>query len=157
MIDQKDFWGPKLWKLMHTVSYFAPEQFNESEMRNYHYFYSFVITRCIMCIKCQMHYRRMIEKMQFNGFTKNELIDYVIELHNTVNRRLRKKQFTRNDVDNIYENTNIYLKEIYDLLLWYKGNVQYGSFSKYNFKILLLFINRVLPKVTIEKEKKEYL
>ena len=92
--------------------------------------------------------------MQFDGITKNDLINYVIELHNTVNRRLRKKQLTRNDVDIIYRNPNVYLREIYDLLVWYKGNVQYGSFSKYNFKLLLLNINKFLPKMEIKSEKK---
>lgn len=154
MIDQKDFWGPKLWKLMHTISYFAPEELSDLQIREYYYFYTFVVTRCIMCIKCQIHYRKMLQRIQFDGFTKNNLINYVIELHNTVNRRLRKKQLTRNDVDIIYGNPNVYLREIYELLVWYKGNVQYGSFSKYNFKLLLLNINKFLPKMKVESEKK---
>ena len=86
MIDQKDFWGPKLWKLIHTISYFSPDNLSKIDYTNYYYFYTFVIPRCIMCIKCQIHYRKMLERIQFDGFTKNQLIDYLIELHNNVNK-----------------------------------------------------------------------
>ena len=101
-----------------------------------------------MCIKCQIHYRKMIERLQFNGSTKNDIINYVIELHNTVNRRLRKKQLVRNDVDRIYSNKNVYLKDIYELVVWYKGNVQYGSFSKNNLKLLLVYMNKLMSSTT---------
>jgi hypothetical protein len=150
MIDQKEFWGPKLWRLMHTISYFAPDILTELNRREYYSFYTFVVPRCIMCIKCQFHYRKMIERLQFDGYTKNDLINYVMELHNTVNRRLRKTQLVRNDVDRIYSNKNVHLKEIYDLLVWYKGNVQYGSFSKNNFKVLLVYMNKLMPKMQID-------
>ena len=133
MKDQKDFWGPKLWKLIHTISYYAPTQLSDIQKKNYYYFYTFLIPRCIMCLKCQLHYRRMMEKFQFDGSTRDELIDYSIELHNRVNRRLRKQQLTRTDVDQIYRNKSVYIKEIYNLIIWYKGNVQYGSFTKNNF------------------------
>lgn len=155
MIDQKDYWGPKLWKLMHTISYFSPENFTEINRREYYYFYTFVIPRCIMCIKCQIHYRKMIERLQFDGNTKNDLINYIIELHNTVNRRLRKKQLVRNDVDRIYSDKNVYLREIYDLIVWYKGNVQYGSFTKNNFKLLLIYMSKLMPKMEINYKNKD--
>ena len=156
MIDQKDFWGPKLWKLIHTISYFSPDNFSKIDYTNYYYFYTFVIPRCIMCIKCQIHYRKMLERIQFDGFTKNQLIDYLIELHNNVNKRLKKKQLTRKDVDKIYSDKNIFLKDIYDLILWYKGNVQYGSFTKHNFKLLLMYMNKLMPKMEINYVQQEH-
>ena len=36
MIDQKDFWGPKLWKLMHTITYFAPEELTNLQRSKEH-------------------------------------------------------------------------------------------------------------------------
>lgn len=155
MKDQKDFWGPKLWKLIHTISYYAPTQLSDIQKKNYYYFYTFLIPRCIMCIKCQMHYRRMMEKFQFDGSTRDELINYSIELHNRVNRRLRKQQLTRNDVDQIYRNKSVYIKEIYNLIIWYKGNVQYGSFTKNNFQLLLIYLTKLLPYINITGEESE--
>lgn len=149
MKDQKDFWGPKLWRLIHTISYCSPEKFTEIQKKDYYLFLTFVIPRCIMCIKCQLHYRRVMEKMVFTGNTREELINYTIELHNRVNMRLRKPLLVRDDVDKIYSNKNVYMKEIYQLLLWYKGNTKYGSFSKYNFKILLLYLTKILPIIAI--------
>ena len=149
MKDQKDFWGPKLWKLIHTISYYAPAQLSEIQKKNYYYFYTFLVPRCIMCLKCQLHYRRMMEKFQFDGSTRDELINYSIELHNRVNRRLRKQQLTRNDVDQIYRNKSVYIKEIYNLIIWYKGNVQYGSFTKNNFQLLLIYLTKLLPYINI--------
>ena len=96
MKEQKDFWGPKLWKLLHTVSYYSPEIMNDNQKKDYYYFYTFLVPRCIMCMKCQIHYRKMMEKNIFTGNTKNELIDYVIKIHNIVNRRLKKKRIIKN-------------------------------------------------------------
>ena len=157
MKEQKDFWGPKLWKLIHTVSYYAPENISDKLRKEYYYFFTFLVPRCIMCIKCQLHYRRMMEKLQFDCQNRNDIINYSIELHNRVNRRLRKQQLARNDVDKIYQNKSVYIKEIYELIIWYKGNVQYGSFTKYNFKLLLLYLTKLLPYVNLENSEKEVL
>ena len=100
-----------------------------------------------------------MEKFQFDGSTRDELIDYSIELHNRVNRRLRKQQLTRTDVDQIYRNKSVYIKEIYNLIIWYKGNVQYGSFTKNNFQLLLIYLTKLLPYINITggESKKENL
>ena len=96
-----------------------------------------------------------MEKFQFDGSTRDELIDYSIELHNRVNRRLRKQQLTRNDVDQIYKNKSVYIKEIYNLIIWYKGNVQYGSFTRNNFQLLLIYLTKLLPYINIKGEESE--
>ena len=62
-----DFWGPKLWHLMHTVSFNANDHFSIAEKKMLFYFYK-NIGNMIPCVFCRNNYKR-------------HLIEYPIEHH----------------------------------------------------------------------------
>ena len=42
-----------------------------------------------------------------------------------------------------------------NVIVWYKGNVQYGSFTKNNFKLLLIYMSKLMPKMEINYKNKD--
>lgn len=144
--NQNLFWGSRLWKLIHTVCYCATdEEFTKYHIQVYYYFFVYVVPRCIYCPRCVIHYKNMLVKYQFDCKNKEDLIDFSIFLHNKVNVRISKPQLLREEVDILYQNKYEYIKDIVSLLKWYQNNIKYGSFEKQSFKILLIYLTKLIP------------
>ena len=113
MANNQNFWGPKLWFLIHTISYCSPESLSEIEQRDYYLFFSYIIPKCVPCPECIIHYIKLTNKYKFHGKTRDDLINYTILLHNKVNKRLKKQILERQEIDLLYNNKYKYINEIY--------------------------------------------
>lgn len=45
------------------------------------------------CNKCQKHFKKMIEENKIRNNSREELVYYICDLHNIVNKRLHKPIF----------------------------------------------------------------
>jgi len=142
-----DIWGPSLWKLLHTISYHAPDVLNNIQKNDYYYFYEHIVPNCIMCPKCKLHYRQNIYKYPIKYQSKDSLIESIILIHNKLNKKLYKKKLSRNEVDQLYSNKNIYFNDILGLLKWYNDLVKIKEFKMQYFKMLIIYISKVIPSL----------
>ena len=98
----KNVWGPKLWEIMHTFSFSYPDTPSLQHKQSAFNFFS-SIGLLIPCTNCSMHCKEYIYNNQPNVNSKNDLIMWVFNFHNEVNKRLNKSQYSINDLYNKYD------------------------------------------------------
>lgn len=98
-------WGPHLWFIMHVISFEYPQQPSEYDKRIYHDFYN-SLKDVIPCQDCRKHYRDFITRYPISPHldTRDNLIKWVIQVHNFVNKSLGKPELTTQQVLDIYAN-----------------------------------------------------
>ncbi len=78
-------WGPPLWDAINIITRCYPETPSISDMRNYRTFFT-ALGNVLPCRKCQRHYRAHLSAIgTIPAGTRNELVDFVANLHNRVN------------------------------------------------------------------------
>jgi hypothetical protein len=99
-------WGPYCWHMMHILTYNYPEQPNEINKNNIKEFFS-SLQYIIPCSICRSHYKKKISKTPVSRVysNKHSLIKWCVDLHNEVNRGLKKKTLSIENSNNIYINT----------------------------------------------------
>ena len=97
-------WGPKLWFFMHTISFNYPENPNQEDKRNYYDFFH-NLKNIIPCSVCKNHYAQHLQNNPITPSldTKQNLVQWVIDLHNEVNKTLGKKIYQYDEVINLYK------------------------------------------------------
>lgn len=98
----KNVWGPKLWEIMHTFSFSYPINPNLQHKQSAYNFYS-SISLLIPCENCSSHCKEYIYNNQPKVNSKEELILWVFNFHNEVNKRLNKPIYKLSDLYNKYE------------------------------------------------------
>lgn len=98
------FWGNNLWYSIHilTMTYIPENQ------QHYAVFFN-CIQHLITCLKCKKEYSRYLRTIPPDF--KN-IKQWGVNLHNAVNKRLRKKVLTNEDVAKLYYDTAGQLKPI---------------------------------------------
>lgn len=121
-------WGPSAWYIFHSISYSWDIRF----INHYRRFFN-LIARTIPCHTCKRHFLSNIRKPKWvirnNVLDKNKMINWLVDLHNDVNRRNRKRLFSYEETSNFYtrENGDIkYYREKYFIFM--------KEFIFYNFK-----------------------
>jgi hypothetical protein len=88
-------WGPIFWTTMHIVSlgYSATPTSQEQEAA-IQFYQSLAYT--IPCPICRTHYRAILEEMPVQNAVKSrdDLITWVFNLHNSVNKKLEKPEIS---------------------------------------------------------------
>ena len=79
-------WGPKLWYVLHVMTFKYPEFPNEYDKRHYHDFFT-NLQYVLPCMKCRLHYRQNLEKYPLtpNLDSREYLVRWLINIHNEVN------------------------------------------------------------------------
>ena len=104
-------WGPAGWTFLHTISFVYPDNPTlEDKRRIINFLYSF--KDVIPCQRCRTDFTSMVH--QTFGKTKEDAITsryfdnrdalsrVLVDMHNHVNERLRKKIWAYDDVYNLY-------------------------------------------------------
>ncbi len=108
-MDSK-IWGSYAWYFIHLLTYNMPTDMNEFNkyMQYYKDFFNSLLV-LLPCPKCRTHYKSYLMKKPIAEYcvNKNKSIQWMIDLHNDVNKRLAKygikrKIYTRTEVDNMY-------------------------------------------------------
>ena len=75
---------------------------------SYYFMFFNSLKKIIPCPICRKHFNLLMNKNNINNCkSKDELIEWCINRHNDVNRKLSKKILNKNKVKEIYKNINI--------------------------------------------------
>ena len=88
-------WGPHVWAAMHYIALGYPDDASSVDKVNYAQFYK-SLYKVLPCITCANHYE---ELMRTNDVTKHmaskeTLFAWTVEIHNAVNKRLGKREWS---------------------------------------------------------------
>jgi hypothetical protein len=97
-------WGFHTWKMMHYLTYNYPNQPSEQNKTDiYNFFIS--MQNLLPCEKCRVNYA---EHLKMHPLTKDilndrrKLVNWLIDIHNEVNKSLGKRIMTYDEVDRLY-------------------------------------------------------
>jgi hypothetical protein len=89
-----EFFGPSLWRTMHSVAYTAPEHPTIEQQREYVDFFR-ALGPVIPCPACAAHYQDYLNKNPIDASSREALVNWMYELHDSVNRRKGKTSPSR--------------------------------------------------------------
>ncbi len=82
-------WGPDFWKVInHVTTNYPDNPTNEDKTTHYDFFNN--IGKVLPCNKCRNNYQTHFDNTELNNGlnSKNDLINYVINFHNKVNKSI---------------------------------------------------------------------
>lgn len=99
-----DNWGPALWRFLHASSFAYPDE-PESHRKAQMLEFLKSVGKVLPCKTCRNHY---VEYLQENLTeevveSKKSLSSWLVELHNSVNRRTGKKEWSYDEINRMYE------------------------------------------------------
>ena len=112
-MNNNNIWGPPAWTFLHTVTYNYPENPTDDDKRNFYNFFM-SLQHVLPCNKCKAHYQQNIQKYDLSESldSRENLVKWLIDLHNDVNRDNGKPVWSYSEVYNkyreMYNKTNIY-------------------------------------------------
>ena len=151
IITPKD-WGPMFWNFLHCIP-------NELTLENKCMFIAMFkkLSYVIPCNVCKLHYIQFYEK---NPLPKNltiiNLKKWVLKLHNDINKKLGKVEFTLKKSNNVHKKINkIKFLILVNLIL--KKKIQDGTtvFQFLNIIIFFEVISNIFPCKKIRNKFKE--
>lgn len=99
-----DSWGPALWRFLHASSFAFPEEPDAvRQMQMLEFLKS--VGRVLPCKTCREHYTAYLEEHLDERVvaSRTALVEWLVALHNDVNRRTGKKEWTVDEVRQLYE------------------------------------------------------
>jgi hypothetical protein len=91
-----DVWGPHGWKFIHYITMGYPNvPTEEDKLKYYNFFHS--LKHVIPCSICGAHFKENLEKtpLDINALSsKLKLMEWGIKMHNHVNKKNKKKEYT---------------------------------------------------------------
>jgi len=101
---EPNVWGPPLWFSMHTITMNYPDKPSYVQQRNYHDFFH-SLKHVLPCDACREHYTELLKLYPIGPAlgSRDDLIAWLVSIHNHVNTRVGKKRIT---VDQMYEAYN---------------------------------------------------
>jgi hypothetical protein len=97
-------WGPHLWVYLHTVSANYPDQPTPEQQEGMKTWLR-TLKWTIPCKKCATHYGRYMEEchdLDRICASKQTLFEFLVNIHNTVNRRTGKREVTVEEAKAMY-------------------------------------------------------
>lgn len=127
-------WGKYFWTCLHLTALGYPETPSFEEREIYHKFMT-LFGKILPCSKCRINFERHILELPIDVylFSRQQLFDWTVQMHNIVNRELGKPEWT-------YEQA----WEYYTKTLFLKQNNHQSSLQKYDYNIPLLMLNTIL-------------
>jgi hypothetical protein len=88
-----NIWGPSGWLFLHTITLMYPENPNPIEQKQYYdLFHSLQYT--LPCPSCREHYSESLKKFPIKLNTREELVEWLVMIHNQVNISDGKPEWT---------------------------------------------------------------
>ena len=97
-------WGPSFWFVLHTVSMNYPEHPSIEEKESHRVFYQSV-QNILPCALCRQHYKELLVEFPIESSLESRLllVQWVVFIHNHVNKRLGKPTVTTEEVMHNYK------------------------------------------------------
>jgi len=102
MVKPSD-WGPPLWYRLHMLTFGYPEVATPKDKALAIKYFT-EVEKLLPCMKCRVHYRENLEAnpIQYNVDTRDELVRWLIDLHNKVNAQTGKRILSYDEVISLY-------------------------------------------------------
>ncbi len=96
-------WGPPCWFFLHTLSFYYPDNPSFKDKNNYYNFF-LNLENVIPCKVCKENYKKNLKEFPITPYleSKKSLIQWVVNLHNLVNRENNKPEWKVQDVIDFY-------------------------------------------------------
>tara|TARA_B110000208_G_scaffold86360_1_gene109371 strand:+ start:569 stop:994 length:426 start_codon:yes stop_codon:yes gene_type:complete len=101
-MDNNKIWGPHAWLFLHTITFNYPENPSEQDKVNFFTFFD-SLKHVLPCVKCRKHYSENSKDLKDNLNSKDDLVKWLINIHNNVNIINNKSAWTYHDVYNKYQ------------------------------------------------------
>ena len=98
---EPNIWGPSAWRFLHTVTFLYPENPTVADKQNYFIFFK-SLKKVLPCPNCQEHYSINFEKFPIRLEKRDDLIEWLIDIHNEVNKMNQKREYSYEEVYDIY-------------------------------------------------------
>tara|TARA_B100000700_G_C14935924_1_gene804277 strand:- start:375 stop:788 length:414 start_codon:yes stop_codon:yes gene_type:complete len=102
-----NIWGPSAWLFLHSVTFQYPEEPTMADKENYKHFFN-SLQNILPCPKCREHYQKNIQEFPIQLNSRDELIQWLINIHNNVNKLNNKDILSYEDVKKVYLNSYNY-------------------------------------------------
>jgi hypothetical protein len=150
-----EYWGPSFWKILHTISMNYPDNPTQEDKNNINNFYT-SLDKILPCYECQNNYKEHIKKYPIEKSLgcKNDLVKWVIDIHNIVNTELNKPVLNYNDaLSRCYKDCDKEKENLKNQIQLNKSNLHY---YKNLFKISLFIIICLLITILMRGKKKKF-
>ena len=121
---KKNIWGPSTWLYLHTIAYNYPSNPTIEDMNKYKILFNNLI---LPCKECQIEYNNLLKQypIENNLLSNKHINNWLIDIHNKVNKRLNKPlknykdmvDFVTNGIQPKYDIINIIIKIIIVLVI----------------------------------------
>jgi hypothetical protein len=88
-----DVWGPSAWNTLHCFAHASPPRISDSKREEFSQFLS-LFAKQIPCPSCRHHFEHYLETNPLKVETRGDLVSYLNDAHNSVNKRLGKKTWS---------------------------------------------------------------
>jgi hypothetical protein len=102
-MSSPEIWGPHAWKILHTIAHTYPEKANYETQINIEKFIS-SFTELLPCEKCKIDFKKYLKKYPIKSSSRDSLVMWMVDAHNSVNKKLNKKLFTYEDAEALWGN-----------------------------------------------------
>ncbi len=91
-------WGPHFWNVLNILALTYPEKPDVQDQNNMTAFIT-SLSNVLPCDKCKVHFKKNLEKFPLSQAltSRNNLIKWVIDVHNEVNQRNGKRIYSYED------------------------------------------------------------
>ncbi len=111
-----NIWGPKAWFFIDTIILSYPNKPSEENKETYKNFL-YQLKNVLPCESCRNHYQNSIKDIPLSSFylsSRNNLIEWIIKIHNKVNIINNKKLINKSEFIQYYKNSYSCDIELYD-------------------------------------------
>jgi hypothetical protein len=123
-------WGPAAWLFLHSVTFQYPENPTDQDKNNYKIFFD-SLQNILPCPNCREHYQKNLKENPMNLESRESLIKWVIDLHNAVNKKNSKKEYSYDEVNDLYQSK-------------YNYSIKENESVESNMKFVLILILMIL-------------
>ena len=136
-MNNNNIWGPPAWTFLHTITFNYPDNPTNEDKQNYYTFFN-SLKHVLPCDKCKKHYTENSRDLKDNLNSKDDLVKWLIDIHNNVNIKNDKSIWSYADVYNkyqdMYNNSNtinnvivFFIFSIVFIFLFFLFNIYHGK------------------------------
>ena len=101
---EPNIWGPPAWHFLHSITFNYPEKPTWKDKSNYYDFFH-NLQNILPCDTCQENYRKHLKEYPISPYldSKKTLVEWLIHIHNLVNKDNNKPLLSSNEVIKKYK------------------------------------------------------
>lgn len=141
-----DYWGPRMWYLLHKITYNYPHSPSNETKSTYLKYFSTVV-KIIPCSYCASHFNMAIqEKMLYSSLDNRILlIEWMKNQHNDVNSMNGKRIYQGFELDMLYDKTPFNHESFHQLLVYLTNVMIKGEIDRATFIYWVLMTYKIHP------------